>query len=539
MTRGPSSPGVVPEAIPDAVRETLTEFRAALERPIYLWAMPADEPPHLLDPVFGTGDCPHAPGQGTLVSLLTREGLPLAVELLPGGNEVLARTLAGTVARLLDFDHEVRYFTYEVSERYEEINLLYTISETLGSVLGLPDAARAILVEVCDVMGAQRGSLWVHEPQGDLLHLVASVGAEGLEGPLLVQDPSAVTARVFREGRPYIVQPQDAGVPEAWGDVGHPADSVLSVPIRYTPPLGDARTVGVINLLGHRQGEAFSSSDQKLLSAIASQVGAALENNRLIRESLERERLTRELELAHNLQMKLLPPLEKMEGVQVAGRVEPAESVGGDFYHVLRLKGERIGIMVGDVSSHGFPAALIMALVMSAAAIYASEVEGPEEVLRQVDAAIRDELESTEMYLTLFYGVVDSRAGTLSYSSAGHPHAFQFSQGGRSQRLSATDPPMGIAPAGQYQLNTVAWDPSQDLLLLFTDGLSDGLGGGSSNRGEEVVVDWVSRHFSDPLESIVNTLLRLAPAEGLTSWGGHDDDESTPSDDRTVLLLRS
>ncbi len=80
------------------------------------------------------------------------------------------------VVRAFEFAQEVRFFTYELSERYEEINLLYSISETLGSLLRLDDAARVILGEVCDVLGAMRGSLWVFEAEGDLLRAGGGCG---------------------------------------------------------------------------------------------------------------------------------------------------------------------------------------------------------------------------------------------------------------------------------------------------------------------------------------------------------------------------
>ena len=95
------------------------------------------------------------------------------------------------------------------------------------------------------------------------------------------------------------------------------------------------------------------------------------------RRACEQERLVRELELAHDLQLKLLPDvIEQFDGNHdVAARCAPAESVGGDFYQLFQLSGDRVGIMIGDVSSHGFSAALIMALTMSAAAIYAQEAD--------------------------------------------------------------------------------------------------------------------------------------------------------------------
>jgi hypothetical protein len=209
--------------------------------------------------------------------------------------------------------------------------------------------------------------------------------------------------------------------------------------------------VGVINLIGRSGPGAFSAGDMKLLSAIASQIGAAVENNRLIAESLSQERVVREMELAHDLQLKLLPPLEQFAGyAEVAARCVPAESVGGDFYHLFRLSNGRLGVLIGDVSSHGFGAALIMALTISAVAIHASEGHSPAEVLHRTHLAVSDELENTEMYLTIFYAVIDPAAGTVTYSNAATRTPSASPGDGAVERLGATDPPFGILEGDTY-----------------------------------------------------------------------------------------
>ena len=513
------------ETLPEAVVQVLDEFRTGLGLDLHLW-LGADERPaaHLYP--LRDGEKPRA---GTLrLPVPTREGPGMTLEVrgeLDAVRCAAARALRTTLEHLFEYAEEVRFFTFEVSERYEEINLLYSISETLGSLLSLDAAARLILTEVCDVMAARRGSLWVLTGVEPKLHLVASVGDEGLEGPIQVDDPASVTAQVFREGRPLILTGEEAPRRRTSMDVQAGSDSVLSVPIRYTPPAGAPRTVGVLNLFGRRHGGRFSASDQKLLAAIASQVGAALENNRLVRESLERERVARELELAHDLQMKLLPTADSLDPNRVAARVEPTESVGGDFYQFFRLPGDRYGVMIGDVSSHGFPAALIMALSMSAASIYASQVQSPALVLQGMGDALMDELESTEMYLTLFYGVVDPARGQLLYANAGHPHAFVVRGSGEVERLHAMHPPMGIAGKVPYQEAAVSWTPGEDLLLLFTDGLSDGVVEGSRAAGERKVLQEAVRLRGRPVSEIVSSLFRLERSGG-------------SPDDRTAVALK-
>ena len=255
---------------------------------------------------------------------------------------------------------------------------------------------------------------------------------------------------------------------------------------------------------------------------------AALEANRTIREDLARERLSREMELAHDLQMKLLPPIPGVPRVEAAARVVPATSVGGDFYQVIQLSGGRVGVMIGDVSGHGFPAALIMALVMSAAAIYAEQGAAPATVLEYVDRAIGDELESTEMYLSLCYCVLAPGEPEVAYSNAGHPHAFVIGSGGTARRLPATDPPMGIGtpPYGQ---SVAEWKPAEDILLLFTDGLSDTLAHTGRNSGEEVVLRAVAELRRSPAEEILRALFELSRRAT----------PSIPSDDRTAVVLRT
>ena len=185
--------------------------------------------------------------------------------------------------------------------------------------------------------------------------------------------------------------------------------------------------------------------------------------------------------------------------------------------------------MIGDVSTHGFPAALIMALTMSAATIYAMEGDCPAAVLRHLDDALRDELETTEMYLSLFYGVLDPKQGRLAFSNAGHPHAFLIRADGSHERLFATDPPMGIAGPDAYGETLVPWVSGEDLLLLFTDGISDTLGEVEGGGGEDIVVNTAIAGRKGPPQEVVDYLFRRA----------NETDTTIPADDRTVLVLKA
>src|SRR5437773_8952614 len=162
----------------------------------------------------------------------------------------------------------------------------------------------------------------------------------------------------------------------------------LSVPVVYAAPgggSGPAKPIGVINLTDRLGEDAFTAGDRKLVAAIANQIGAAIENARLAARDLSQQQMRRELELARDLQLKLLPsPLVIAARADVAARCRQAESVGGDFYNLLNLHGDRVGVMIGDVTSHGFGSALIMALAMAAAGIHAEATVSPAEVLARL-----------------------------------------------------------------------------------------------------------------------------------------------------------
>jgi len=436
-----------------------------------------------------------------------------------------AAFLSLVLDKCMEYQVESRLVAREIAERYEEITLLYSISEILGSVISLEEASGTILREVADTLGVQRAALWVYDGAREILELVAAVGDQGQSGPIDVRDEASLTASVFREQRALILEPEDEFPRQ--DDHGDRAgrDSFLSVPVSYTPPYGEPRTIGVINLIGRTFEEGFSAGDRKLIAAIASQIGAAVENSRLVAESLHQERMVREMELAHDLQLKLLPSVEQFrDRAEVAARCSPADSVGGDFYHLFRLSGGRFGVMIGDVSSHGFGAALIMALTMSAVAIHASEGYPPSEVLRRLHQTLIDELETTEMYLTLFYAVLDPEERRITYANAGHSHAFRIAGDGRATRLAATNPPFGIVDLDDYREESATWSPGEDILFLYTDGLSDAIG---MADGERALLHCIATGRRDPLDTLLQALFDIqgAPVQ-------------IPADDRTAVLVR-
>jgi sigma-B regulation protein RsbU (phosphoserine phosphatase) len=424
-----------------------------------------------------------------------------------------------------DLEAEIENAARELAERYEEINLLYTISEILGRTVSLDRAAATILQEVSETVGARRGAIFVCEAGSDMLDPIASVGVSHQLQSVSLSDARSLAARAFRGRHPVVIAPEDDV-----DDDGFRIGAVLAVPIMWTGEAGHAELLGAVSLTNRVTRAAFSAGDVKLVAAIATQIGSALQNARLVRESLEQQQLLQEVRLAHDLQMKLLPSADVVAPqAQAAARVVPAQSVGGDFYHLFRLTPSATGVMIGDVSSHGYRAALIMALAMSAAAIHAQSTLDPGAMLHALLYSLHDELSSTEMFITLFYGVVDKLAGTLQYANAGHPHVFCCRPNSEPERLGAMDPPLGMSDAAPSS-RSVRWTSGTDLLVLFTDGMTDALNDAGLPMGERRVLDAIKLHAAEPPAVIVDRVF-----EALRAYTG----DIPPRDDLTLVVLRS
>lgn len=437
-----------------------------------------------------------------------------------------AADVAAVAARLVHAALEVEGVRDELSRRCEEIDLLYGISEVFGRTVGLEEAAAIIVREVSAVVGARRASIMVHDETAATLRTVAARGFDpGGLAPVPVEDPLSVAARVFRLRIPLAGEPAES--PDA-GERGYQGESYLSVPIEYRPPGGEHRCVGVINLTDRQNGEPFTVSHRRLVEAIAFQIGVAIEQARQVARDRAQQRLRHELVLARDLQRKLLPLPDLLHGdAQVAVACHPVESIGGDFYTFSRLGVGCVSVMVGDVSSHGLSAALVMAVVLATAGIHAPASVTPDETLTAMGNSLAQKLSSTDSYLTVFYGILDPNHRRLTYANAGHPHAFRIPGDGPPERLDTTAPPLGLGAENTVTSRQVEWQPGEDLLCLWTDGLVDAVSEQGEPYGEGRLLGQIGRARREHPDDILRQVLADADA-----FAGR------PADDRTLLVLR-
>ena len=188
---------------------------------------------------------------------------------------------------------------------------------------------------------------------------------------------------------------------------------------------------------------------------------------------IEKERLEKELQLAAEIQMSLLPrTLPELPGVDFGGHMDPARLVGGDLYDVFQLDENRVGVLIGDVADKGVPSAIFMARTHALLTAESFRGAPPGDVLRSVNAYLT-RLDQSDLFVTVTYGIYDLRSADFTYARAGHELPMLLSAGGLVENLPKNNSfPIGIFPEIPLDEQTVHI-PQGSTLLLFTDGVCD------------------------------------------------------------------
>jgi serine phosphatase RsbU (regulator of sigma subunit) len=181
------------------------------------------------------------------------------------------------------------------------------------------------------------------------------------------------------------------------------------------------------------------------------------------------QRIEHELKVARVVQQTLLPQtLPELPGYDVVAYYQPAWEVGGDFYYFFTLKDDRLGIVVGDVTDKGVPAAIVMGITRTLLRAAAHRLYSPGEVLRRVNEVMYPDIPSN-MFVTCLYAILDPRNGRLWYANAGHELPY-LCHGGGSHELRATGMPLGLMPDMRYEEKEAMLDLG-DSVLFYSDGL--------------------------------------------------------------------
>src|ERR687896_125697 len=200
-------------------------------------------------------------------------------------------------------------------------------------------------------------------------------------------------------------------------------------------------------------------------------LGSKLRGQRLEQERIERERVEQELRVARSIQHASLPKkVPQLEGWQISPFYRPAREVGGDFYDFFELEDGRVGVVVGDATGKGVPAALVVTATSSMLRAVAQGLGSslPGEVLERVNETLLARI-PPNTFVTCFYAILDPKSASLSYANAGHDLPY-LRHGGDAEELRARGMPLGLMPGMSYEEKEIVLEP-RDNVLLYSDGL--------------------------------------------------------------------
>ncbi len=241
------------------------------------------------------------------------------------------------------------------------------------------------------------------------------------------------------------------------------------------PLISQGELIGLLNLGPRLSEQAYSSEDRKLLENLAAQAAPAVKVAQLVRqqeaEARRRERVEQELRVAQLIQQQFLPKeLPELAGWQVSAYYRPAREVGGDFYDFIELPGGKVGIVIGDVTDKGVPAALVMATTRAILRGAASRLDSPGEVLGRVNELLVPDI-PPQMFVTCLYGILDPATGRFVYANAGHNVPYVAHRDGVVE-LRARGMPLGLMPGMSYEEKEAELG-SDDVMLLYSDGIDE------------------------------------------------------------------
>ncbi len=366
--------------------------------------------------------------------------------------------------------------TAEVFERKQsELNSLHNLSRLVTQVFDFNDLVNTVTQMTTEVCGAR--SVWlelfsVQDGTGEMsVEVVAKKNISQHDIDLLAADDGTHLRRYLLDSQKVLL------IEDVWSDrrtkhlkeKGFTRGSLLTVPL-----LSHGKLIGVLHATKDLQN-AFDQDDIDVMTTFADHVSIAIENSRLIAKSIERERLHQEMMVAQRMQKRLLPQrLPDLPCVEFAASSESSYEVGGDYYDVITLPDNRIGIIVADVSGKGVSAAFYMAEVKGIVLSLSKLCSTPRELLLRANDTLMESLEKNA-FISAIYGVLDVQKATLTLARAGHCPAILISRNS-AELIRPTGLGLGLTSGPQFEQSTeerrIALNKG-DSCIFYTDGITE------------------------------------------------------------------
>ena len=365
------------------------------------------------------------------------------------------------------------YSLFEDNEEHtldSQLSLLAEITQTFAFSLNVKETLRHAMEQFMEYLDAEASSIFLLENENRELVCRECAGPVDILGLRLPAGKGivgkAVSSKIGQMVRD--VSTDSSFAQNVDDETGFITRSILCVPL-----LINSECIGALELINKRGGNGlFGEQDKHFATVLASAAALAIHNARMADELVEQERMRKELELAREIQLSLLPSEPEDEKFPISGLNVPALEVSGDFFDFFQREDGLIYFNLADVSGKGMNAAMLMAKASSLLHHLAKKIDQPGELLARVNDEMCETV-SHGMFVTIVSGFIDKDRGIIQFSNAGHQPPLHHDRNGNFREFPADSPPLGVIPGIEFPETTIGLAGCS--LYIFTDGVTEAL----------------------------------------------------------------
>lgn len=405
-----------------------------------------------------------------------------------------------------------------------KLEQLIEATKNVNSTLDLDKLLKIILDTALKIVNGDRGTLYlVDESKGELWSKVF-IGKERVTIKLPIG--KGIAGYVAATGE--TINLEDAYLdprfnPRIDKKTGYRTATVLCMPLKNK----EDKIVGVLQLLNKHRG-LFSRDDENFIRALSIHAAIAIENARLYESEKEYQQMREEVRLAAKIQLELLPKsAPKVGGYDIAGKSIPAKVVGGDYFDFIPINDNRLAICLGDVSGKGLPASLLMANLQATLRGQTFRDCSPSDCLIRSNKLLFRST-SSDKFVTVVYGLLDTSQHTFRYSNAGHDNPFLISADKSIMRLRAGGIVLGIMDGFSFEEETFEIKPG-DFIVIYSDGITEAMNTKEDMFGEDRLAAILTEHSYNSAQQIIDAVL-----DAVRKFAGN----APQSDDMTIVVVK-
>ncbi|MHC4995542.1 MAG: GAF domain-containing SpoIIE family protein phosphatase [Planctomycetota bacterium] len=399
------------------------------------------------------------------------------------------------------------------------------VARQLGAPIDLETMFTTVVDAACEVLHAERATVFLYDKESDELWSSVATGAKEIRIPAT----AGIAGQCAQTREPISVPDCYADKrfnPEVDKKTGFKTRCMVTVPLIAS----DSQLVGVLQVLNKADGAVFNTRDLRVAQAFATQCAVALQRAQLIEHALVKERMERDLAIARDIQLNVLPnAMPAMTGYDLAGWTEPADETGGDIYDVVQLNPHAAMLLLADATGHGVGPALSVtqcrAMFRMAMRIGASL----SAIFSGINQQLTEDLHDNR-FITAFFGRLDALKHTIEYVSAGQGPLIHFHAAtNRCSLIEASTIPLGISDTPPIDTPEPVRLQPGDIFALLSDGYFEYADTKGQQFGDQRVARTIQQNQDKPMQDVIAALNRDVKLFS---------QDAPQGDDMTALLIK-